>query len=122
SYTLVDKGAVSVANLSPIVYYYVVTIGQLLFLTPFILPHRAHIRKEWERNRQYVIGVGILNPLAYISVLTVMTFVPVSYVAPVREISILIGTIMGTKLLSEKAGIERSIGALLMVLGVVIIA
>src|SRR5699024_2210693 len=99
SYTLVDKGAVTVAALSPIIFYYLVTVGQFLVLVPYAWKHRKHVKSEWQASKFHVIGVGVLNPLAYISVLVVMTFIPVSHVAPVREMSILIGTIMGTKLL-----------------------
>ena len=51
-----------------------------------------------------------------------MVFAPVSYVAPVREISILIGTVMGAVLLSEGFGRLRIIAAALMVLGVISVA
>jgi uncharacterized membrane protein len=43
----------------------------------------------------------------------------VSYVAPAREISILIGTVMGTRLLGEADAPRRLAGACAMVLGVV---
>ncbi len=55
----------------------------------------------------------------YILVLTAMKFTPVSYVAPAREISILIGTAMGTRLLSEGDVQRRLAAAGAMVLGVV---
>lgn len=48
--------------------------------------------------------VAIFSPLAYILVLTALVFTPVSYVAPAREISILIGAVMGARLLSEGDG------------------
>jgi len=48
-----------------------------------------------------------------------MKFTPVSYVAPAREISILIGTAMGTRLLSEGDVQRRLAAAGAMVLGVV---
>ncbi|WP_335496891.1 hypothetical protein [Bacillus sp. JJ675] len=51
-----------------------------------------------------------------------MVFAPVSQVAPIREISILIGTIMGSVLLSEGFGRVRVIAAVLMVLGVISVA
>ncbi len=122
SYTLIDKGAVSVAHLSPIMYYYGVSIGQFIVLTPYAWAKRKSIRGEWRASYKQAIGVGILNPFAYIIILMVMTFIPVSHVAPVREISILIGTMMGTKLLREKAGIGRLVGAALMVIGVIVVA
>src|SRR5699024_277705 len=92
SYTLVDKGAMTVVKLSPILFYYLVTAGQFLVLLPYAWKNRKHLKGEWHASKFHAIGVGVLNPLAYISVLVVMTFIPVSHVAPVREMSILIGT------------------------------
>lgn len=66
--------------------------------------------------------MGIFNSLAYILVLTALVFTPVSYVAPVREISILIGTVMRTQWLSEGFGIRRIAAATVMVIGVITVA
>ena len=51
-----------------------------------------------------------------------MQFTPVSYVAPAREISILIGTAMGTRWLAEGDVHRRLAAAGAMVLGVVALA
>ena len=64
----------------------------------------------------------MLVPAAYILVLTAMSFSPVSYVAPAREVSILIGTLMGTHLLSEGQSRRRIAAAATMVVGVVALA
>lgn len=121
-YTLVDKGAVTVAGMSPVVFFYFVLVGQFIVMLPYAWRWRKAVKAEWHRHRYHIIGVGVLNPLAYILVLLVMTFIPVSHVAPVREMSILIGTLLGTQLLSESSGLARPIGAGLMVLGVVCVA
>src|SRR5699024_2422559 len=99
-----------------------VVIGQFIFISTYVIKVRKEIKNEIKKTWKYALGVGILNPTAYIIVLVVMTFVQVSYVAPIREISILIGTIMGAVLLSEKGGRERIIGASLMTIGVFLIA
>ena len=67
-------------------------------------------------------AVAVLCPLSYILVLTAMTFTPVSYVAPAREISILVATAMGTRLLAEGDAVRRSLAALTMVMGIVCLA
>src|SRR5699024_3784733 len=116
------KAAVSVVDLSPIIYFYLVVLGQAIVLAPVTLRQGRKIGEEWKRTWKYAVSVGVLSPTAYILVLTVMTFNPVSYVAPVREFSVFIGTVMGSKLLLEKAGKERIIGAILMICGVTLIA
>jgi len=51
-----------------------------------------------------------------------LTFSPVSYVAPAREISILIGALFGARLLAEGDARRRMWAATVMVAGVVALA
>lgn len=51
-----------------------------------------------------------------------MVFTPVSHVVPAREISILIGTSMGARLLAEGAAARRVAAASAMIVGVVALA
>ena len=45
--------------------------------------------------------MGILSPLAYVLILYALARAPVSYVAPARESSIIIGTLLGAMVLDE---------------------
>ncbi|WP_425416973.1 hypothetical protein [Oricola indica] len=45
--------------------------------------------------------IAIFNPLAYILVLYALTFTPVAYVAPMREVSVLLTVLAGSLLLGE---------------------
>ena len=101
SYTLLDKYAVSTLALAPLFYDWSGNVMRALLVTPYALRRRGEIARQWRASRGPIIGVAILSPLAYILVLTAMTFTPVSYVAPAREISILIGVVLGARLLSE---------------------
>jgi drug/metabolite transporter (DMT)-like permease len=119
AYTLWDKQAVSTFAVSPVLLDWGANLGRTLLLTPFALRHWESTRKEWQTHRLEAIGVALLVPLSYILVLTAMQFTPVSYVAPAREISILIGTAMGTRLLAEGDAGRRLLAACAMVLGIV---
>ena len=66
--------------------------------------------------------MAVLSPIGYVLILTALTFTPVSYVAPAREISILIGTFWGARLLKEKETPRRLWAAAAMVAGIVLIA
>jgi len=55
-------------------------------------------------------------------ILTALVVAPVSYVAPAREISILIATVMGTRFLAESHAPRRLLAAGAIVLGVVALA
>ena len=122
AYTLWDKQAVSTFALAPILLDWGSNLGRALVLTPFALRHWERARNEWRIHRFETVGVALLVPLSYILVLTAMQFTPVSYVAPAREISILIGTAMWTRLLAEGDVHRRLAAAGAMVLGVVALA
>jgi drug/metabolite transporter (DMT)-like permease len=119
AYTLWDKQAVSRFAMSPVLLDWGANVGRALLLTPFALRHRDKARCEWQIHRREAAGVALLAPLSYILVLTALAFTPVTYVAPAREISILIGTIMGTRWLAEADAGRRLVGAGAMVIGVV---
>ena len=119
AYTLWDKQSVSRFGVSPIVLDWGANVGRALFLTPVALKYPDHVVVEWREHTYEAIGCAVLIPLAYILVLTAMRFTPVSYVAPAREISILIGTAMGTRFLGEPDARRKLAGASAMVLGVV---
>ncbi len=68
------------------------------------------------------LGCSSSCPLAYLLVLIALVFTPASHVAPIREISILFGAVMGTRLLSEGDASRRLVGAFVMILGVVTLA
>ena len=121
-YTLWDKQAVSKYAVAPILLDWGSNLGRFIFLTPFAVQHWDKTQNEWRIHRFEAVGVALLVPLSYILVLTAMQFTPVSYVAPAREISILIGTAMGARLLSEENAKRRLLGAGAMVLGVVALA
>jgi drug/metabolite transporter (DMT)-like permease len=119
AYTLWDKQAVSRFAMSPILLDWGANLGRSMFLTPFALRHWDRTINEWRIHRSEAVGIALLVPLSYILVLTAMQFTPVSYVAPAREISILIGTMMGTRWLAEGDAYRRLLGAGAMMAGVI---
>ena len=119
AYTLWDKQAVSHFAIMPMVLEWGANVGRAILLTPFAVGYSEETIIEWREHKWEAIAVAILIPLSYILVLTAMSFTPVSYVAPAREISILIGTVLGARLLAEGDGRRRLLAASAMVLGVV---
>lgn len=122
SYTLWDKYAVSQLAIPPILEDWASNLTRAALLTPFVLPQLGNAKQVWQEHRRSVLGVSVLCPLSYILVLTALTFSPVSYVAPAREISIVIAAAMGTQWLAEGDATRRLCAASLMVLGVVALA
>ena len=122
SYTLWDKYAVSDLSLSPILYYWASCLVEALLLTPLALRDKEKVRAAWRTHRLETLGVAVLSPLSYVLVLIALVFTPVSQVAPAREISILIGTLMGGRLLAEGGLRQRLVASGLMVVGIVALA
>ena len=122
SYTVVDKQAVSAVLIPPILQDWGANLGRVIVMAPLALSRRAEVKAAWARQRKAVILVALLCPLSYILVLTAMVFTPVSYVAPAREISILVAALMGAHWLQEGDVPRRVAAAAAMALGVVALA
>lgn len=122
SYTLVDKIAVAAWLIPPLVQDWATNFGRVLLMTPMALKRKQEIVPTWRRAKKEIFAVAVLCPLSYILVLTAMVFTPVSYVAPAREVSILVAALMGTQLLAEGDVRRRLAAATAMVGGVVCLA
>ena len=118
TYTLWDKYGVSTVGVPPLLYFCVLMGTCGLFQIPWALQDRGRAVLEisafWKRS----LLAGALVALAYTLVLTALVTSPVAYVAPMREIGILFGAILGHKLLAEGQTRKRIVGSLIMVLGV----
>ena len=121
-YTLWDKTAVSLLLIPPLLYDWSTVLGQAIVVAPAALGDRARLHETWARRRGAVLAVGIMSRLSYILVLTALVVSPVAYVAPAREIGILIGALMGARLLAEGHIVRRAVGAAAMVAGIAALA
>ena len=117
AYTICDQRAVTYAAISPVLLHWGENLGRTLMLAPMALNDRPAVRKAWRLHKRALLAAAILSPLAYILALTAMTFTPVSYVAPAREISIVIGAWLGTQVLGETDARRRMIAATMMAIG-----
>ena len=127
-YTFCDAFAVQQATgLNPITFYFPSLFVRAMVFTPFIV-----MKKGWRdevkelfasaqiRKSLAVVSVG--SPLAFILVLFAMTQAPLAYVAPTREVGMMLGVIVGGLLLKERLTMMRLLGVLGMTLGVVLIS
>jgi len=122
AYTLWDRHGVAGLAVAPILYDAGTAFTQLVLLTPFACRRWPEVRTAWREQRRYALGVALLSPLAYVLVLTALAFTPVSYVAPAREVSIVIGAFIGAKVLKEADGRRRLWAAVAMAAGVIALA
>jgi drug/metabolite transporter (DMT)-like permease len=122
AYTISDKAALN-HDLNPVTLSSFDTFGNVLGLLPALaVAGAAALNREWHRDWPRIVAAGILAPLGYLLVLVALTTTRVSYVAPSREIGIVLGTAMGVLLLGEGYGLTRIWGSGLVVVGVVVIA
>jgi len=121
-YAIVDKSAV--AHVQPFLYMYLMTLGTAIVLTPYVVRRRglAVIWRTCRLNQGSIVIAGLLTFTAYGLVLTAMSLSRVSYVAPAREVGIVIGVLMGIFLLKEPFGKGRLLGSTFIILGLILIA
>jgi len=123
TYTLWDKQGIE--RLTPLLYGYGIEVGRALLTAPFVLAtaaSRQRLRATLHDQRRPILAIGLLSPGAYMMVLAALSLAPVSYVAPARELSILIGALLGLRLLGESHPVRRMTGATGIVLGIVALA
>jgi len=118
-YTMWDRQAVAAFLIPPVIYYWGSIMMRMLVTTPTALRALPLVRAIWARDKKAVLAVSILSPLSYCLALFAMKLAPLSYVAPAREMSILIAALYGTHLLKEGDTARRLSAAALMVLGLV---
>jgi drug/metabolite transporter (DMT)-like permease len=94
-----------------------------VLLTPAILARYGQrvVLAEWRANRSRIILVGIAAFGSYILVLWAYTIASVSYAGAIREISVVFGALLGWRWLGEGFGVPRTIGAVLIFLGILVI-
>lgn len=121
-YTAIDGAAVRFV--SPIPYTVLLFFLSVILVAPAVLWRygRRVVITEWHANWPRIILVGILSVAAYILVLQAYTIARVSYAGSVREISVVFAAFIGWRWLGESFGAVRTIGAILIFTGILIIA
>ena len=118
AYTLWDAHAVEDLAQPAIAYYWGSELTRAIVLAGPALRNREGLRTALAHDRHAILAVGLLSPLAYILVLVALTLAPVSVVAPGREASIVIASLLGTRLLSEGDPTRRASAAVAILAGI----
>lgn len=121
-YSLIDGNAVK--HTSPFPYAVMVFFLSPLLMTPVLIQKyglkllNEELRDHWIR----ILSIGLLMVGAYILVLGAYVLSPISYASAVREVSVILGAVVGWKLLGEKFGGWRLTGSVLIFCGILVIA
>ena len=120
SYSVVDKVGVSFIN--PVVYIFAQTLLAALFLAPYVLGKlRAEAIVTWRTRKKLGLAVGLCSIGTYVLILFAFRLGQVSYIVPMREFSVVIGSVLGIIILRERLTARKGLGILLVVAGLVAI-
>ncbi|MBL8584507.1 MAG: multidrug DMT transporter permease, partial [Rhizobiaceae bacterium] len=123
SYTVVDAYSVKSLGVAPVVLDWFSNLLRFFLLLPYVM---ANPRRALDAMRGYwwiAFGVGLLSPASYILVLAALSDgAPLSLVAPMREMSMMVGALMGMVILREKVGPWRLFGCAVLIGGVMLLS
>lgn len=96
---------------------------RFFLLLPLVLANPKRATEATRGHWWTALGVGLLSPLSYILVLAALTGgAPLSIVAPMREMSMMVGTLMGMLILREAVGLWRLVGCGVLIVGVILLS
>ncbi|MBN6732690.1 DMT family transporter [Burkholderia multivorans] len=121
-YTLWDGYSVTTLHLAPVSYYAGTLLLQSLIMTPSALRRGHRIRAAIRVDAVPILIVAVFSPLAYVLVLTAMLSAPLALVAPLRESSIIIGSLLAYWLFREDHLARRIAGAVVVLAGIAAIS
>jgi len=121
-YTLVDGYSVATLLLSPFLVEYASNAVRALLLSVGALRQHTSLVAEYRAYWRNLCAIAVLMPVGYILVLFAMRMAPISHVAPVREMSMIIGAWFGIKFLGEGQAKRRMYGSALIAAGVTAMA
>lgn len=119
TYSINDTAGVHRGN--AIVYVYTAELVAVALMAPYILRRRWPAVKTVVAARRPLLVGGVGSAGTYMIVLAATRLAPVSYVVPMRETSIVIGAVLGARLLGEPLGRTRLVACGLVVAGVMAI-
>ena len=116
-YSLVDAGGVR--RIEPPIYLFLLFAGNVVVMAPYVLRRRrSAVIREWRCRHWAILAAGVGSFGTYLIVLTAFRLAPVAYVVPVRELGVVFGALIGTRLLNEPFGNGRVAACVLVVAGV----
>ncbi len=121
-YTIIDK--IGVSNVHPLSYLLFLDIMVLTLYTIYIARNKTMdiVKNEWRKNKRSIMLNGILGKLGYFLMLVAFTMERVSYLASLRQLSVVIAVFLGGHILKEKNFAIRALAATMIFVGAILIA
>ncbi len=112
----IDK--VGVLDSSPVMWVVAVNLLTAALLTPMMLARKG---RDFKKSLPYLVPVGIISGLSLMFQMTAITMTLVPYAISVKRTSVIMSVLFGGIIFKEKGVRERLLGAVIMVLGVILI-
>ena len=122
AYLIVDKYAVGVMMISPILFSWSYELGRTLIMLPVFIKESDKIRNEINVHFKEAISMAFLGTLSYVLILFALQHAPLSYVAPARTLGVVFGTFLGGFLLKEEEMMKRVLASCVIVTGLVLLS
>jgi len=118
---VIDK--TGVMTYSPLYFTYLLVMGMFLLMSANLLRpcYRGRVLREWRQSRALVVFSGPVMMSSFLSFRYGLQLAPMSYAVPARQVSLLLGVVIGTVFLGETCGRIRFAAALMILAGVFLI-
>lgn len=118
---IADKAGVT--RYSPLYFTYILVVAMLALMTLNILRshNRTRLLDEWRENRGLILASGPVMVGSFLTFRYGLKLAPMGYAVPVRQVSILVGVLIGVLFLGEPCGRFRLLAALLILAGATLI-
>ena len=118
---MLDKAGVT--RYSPLYFTWILVIVMLLLMTANLArgKYRHQIMAEWRENWRLILLSGPIMMASFVTFRFGLKLAPMSYAVPIRQVSILVGVLIGVVFLGESFGRIRLASALLIMAGAVLI-
>ena len=120
-YTLVDKLAVS--QMHPVIFAYIYPWISLSLFSGYIFKAKPTdvLKKEWRTHKGSILVCGVLSIFGYFLILVAFTIERMSYVAGLRQLSIVFAVLLGGHILKEKNKRIRITSSIIIFIGAYLI-
>jgi len=118
---VIDKTGIS--SYPPLYFTYLLVMAMFLIMSLNLLRprYRGRILKEWRQSRTLIILSGPIMLGSFLSFRYGLQMAPMSYAVPVRQISLLVGVLIGVLFLGETCGRIRFLATTLILAGVLLV-
>jgi drug/metabolite transporter (DMT)-like permease len=113
---------IGVVNSSSLFWVVALNIFLVIFMTPLMLMRSRGSGKMIKTHLKSLVPIGMVSALGLMAQMTAISMTLVAYVISVKRMSAVLGVVFGYTIFKEKNVRERLIGALIMVIGIIVLA